>query len=289
MATSRRTFTPQQASTAFAALESELEQVPASSLAPIRVDPQRVAAIAHSVAARDEQTPRVERFAALSETGMFDLKQLGRLRTIALATWHARQQQLRQAELASSAALPEEVFREAQATRATMLRVLEYHLSDVADVAADLEYIRSGAGYQDLANDLQMLADLYEDPRVLPTIEEDARHYDAGDTTRARDLAAQIFRALGLGAASDSERWAATVKRCLSLLTRTYVDVSRAGHFAFSRDEDVHATYPSLVTSTRSRSRRRPGEDEDPQDPGLDPPVDPGTGGGDPLDPTAPV
>jgi len=103
---------------------------------------------------------------------MFDLKQLGRLRTIALATWHARQLQ---AELASTAALPEEVFREAQAARAKMLRVLEYHMGDVADVAADLEYIRSGAGYQDVASDLRMLADLYEDRRVRPRIEEDAR------------------------------------------------------------------------------------------------------------------
>jgi len=112
----------------------------------------------------------------------------------------------------------------------------------------------------------------------------------AGDGKRARDLAAQIFRALGLGAASDRERWAATVNRCSSLHTRTCGDVCRAGHFAFSRDEDVYATYPSLVTSTRSRSRsrRRAGEEEEAGDPGQDPPVDPGTDGGAPSDPTAP-
>jgi len=290
MATSRRTITPQQASNAFAALEPELDRVPASSLTPLRVDPQRVAAIAHSVAERDEQPPRLEKFTALSTVGLFDLKQLGRLRTIALATWHARQQQLRHAEFASGAALPEAVFRDAHATRAAMLRVLEYHLGDTADVGPHLEYIRSGTGYQDLANDLQLLADLYDDPRVRGIIEIDTRHYDAADAKLARELAAQIFRSLGLLATSDLVRWAATVKRCWVLLSRTYDDVRRVGQFAFGREEDVQVTYPSLVSSTRARPRPRSGEDDDSGTPIEDDPlVDPVTDDGESVDLPAPV
>ncbi|MDF2698046.1 MAG: hypothetical protein K0S65_6429, partial [Labilithrix sp.] len=150
------------AKAAFEALRPTLEALPREELLPIRLDVQLAAAIAHSVGVRDTAEPRRARFQALAKAGGFDVDDVDRLPRAALAVWYARQQQQQRDALSSEALVSAVVVKDAQIVRGRMLRVLEHYFDDDADVAPRLAAIRAGGGLQDLANDLEQLADLYE-------------------------------------------------------------------------------------------------------------------------------
>src|SRR4029077_3365342 len=138
-------------------IERALRQLSEDELHPFRVDIQRAAAIAHSVAVRDEKPERHARFERLAIAGFFDIDLLDQLRTRALATWYAHAQQARVAALSADARLAEPVVREATDIRTRMLRVLEHYFGDSAEIGPMLVVIRRGSGYLDLANDLMAL------------------------------------------------------------------------------------------------------------------------------------
>lgn len=111
--------------------------------------------------------------------------------------------------------------------------------------------IREGAGYQDLANDLEALADIYQRPAVRLVLPQDRKHYDEHDVPSARDLAKAIFGGLGLGRESDAKRWAALGQRAWTLLLSDYEEHRATGMFLFRKLENADETYPSLVTAAR--------------------------------------
>ncbi|MBX3199404.1 MAG: hypothetical protein KF894_14820 [Labilithrix sp.] len=245
---------------AFELLRPTLEAMPREGLTPIRLDVQLAAAIAHSVGIRDGAEPRRTRLQAVAKSGLFDLADFDRLPNVALAVWHARQQQQRTGALSSEAVVPVVIVKDAQAVRGRMLRVLEHYFDDDAEVGPRLLAIRSGGGLQDLANDLEQLADLYEEDDVRPVIIQDTKHWRNEDGASARRFAQAIFRGLGLGTTGDAAQWADLTQRAWTLLDALYADVRATGRFVFRKDEDVEITYPSLVAATRS-SASRPKDD----------------------------
>lgn len=238
------------AKAAFEAVRPRLEQLTTDELIPIRIDVQAAAAVAHSVGVRDAAPERHQRFEQLARGGNLDLTVIDSLPEVALAAWHARQQQQLQSALASKAAIPAATVVEAQAVRKRMLLVLEYYFQDDAAIAAKLGVIRAGTGHQDLANDLQMLADLYQEPGIADWIVRDVKHFRAEDAAQARTLATTIFNGLGLSPADKALDDAA--QRAWTLLDRVYERVRRAGQYLFVDDENVDVTYPSLISSVRS-------------------------------------
>jgi len=238
------------AKAAFEAVRPRLEQLTSDELIPIRIDVQAAAAVAHSVGVRDAAPERHQRFEQLAQGGTLDLALIDSLPEVALAAWHARQQQQLQSALASKAAIPAATVIDAQAVRKRMLLVLEYYFQDDAAIAAKLSVIRAGAGHQDLANDLQMLADLYQDPGIADVIARDSKHFRAEDAAAARSAAATIFSGLGLSPADRALD--DTAQRAWTLLDRVYERVRRAGQFLFADSEDVEVTYPSLISYVRA-------------------------------------
>lgn len=240
--------------------------MPASSLRPVRVDLQRAAAIVHSVSTRDAAPGRRARFERLAEGGFFDLTPLDRLRPLALSAWFVRHQQVEAVAMRSQASVSPEVATQAQEARTRMLRVLEYHFDDDPTVARRLAYIRSGTGYQDLANDLFALAEMYEAPELAMAIAVDGKRYRVDDASEARRLATELFAGLGLVGPSDAARWNDLAQRIWTLLSTTYDEVRAAGLFLFRNEDGVAASYPSLFTATRAggRSRAEEPEEEEP-------------------------
>lgn len=256
---------------AFEALRHEIEGLDADDILPARVDVQRASAVAHSVARRDADTPtRRAEFERLAGSGFYDAGLPGRLQRVALAAWYARQQQVGRAALASTASVPEAVLREGQRLRGAMLRVLGHWLDDDAEIAAELGVIRAGTGYQDLANDLEALAEIYERDEVRELIAGDRKHYRARDASDARRVARAVFRGLGLAEEGDARRWTDLAQRAWTLLFEGYEDHRAAGTFIFRKREDVSVTYPSLVSSVRSAPSRPAPEPQDPGQPAAD-------------------
>ena len=273
---------PDAARLAYEALEGEISALRTSDVAPRRIDMQRAASVAYTVAVRDAAPARRAEFERLAQIGRYDLATLERLPQLALAAWHVRYCQMMGQHRASAATVPEETMRRAQAVRARMLRVADYWLGDLPEVARRLEFIRAGAGYQDLANDLLELPRLYEREDLLARVTPDTPHYVAADVSDARRLAHAIFVGLGLGEESELERWASMSQRTWTLLSRAYEEHRKSGLFLFGAQEDVAATYPSLVAAVRSAPSRRapdepvdePGEPSEEPDAPVEEPVD---------------
>lgn len=251
-------FESDQAKQAFETIRAELEALPQFSLITPRVDLQKAAAITHSIARRDLASPRRERFEGLSNLAGFEFSTLERLITLSLACWYARARQLEALALRQRAIVRPEVATQATELRARMLRVLEYHFHNGGSVAERLAFIRSGAGYQDLANDLYALAELYETPSVRDVIQEDTRHYDESDMSLAREVADQIFAGLGLRDDDDAQVWTSMAQRAWTALLAAYDEVRAAGRFLFRDEPTVGEDYPSLITRTRARPQRGP-------------------------------
>ena len=211
--------------------------------------------------------------AQLEVLSVSNIKQLG---TYSLAAWFARQRQLGKVALASTAQVPEAVVREGQERKARMMRVLEYFAGDEADVGSELAVIRSGTGYQDLANDLDALADLYQRDDVRQQITADKKHYRADDVVGARKTSQAIFKGLGLAQDNEGQKWTEMAQRAWTMLSRAYAKHQRAGVFLFGESENTDESYPSIVAAVRSPARRTQREDVEPAPTTTNPVTDPG-------------
>jgi len=245
-----------EAQQAFERLAAKLKQLADGKLHPVRVDLQLAAAVVYSIALRDNTNPRRARFVSVAQVGVFDIAVLDGLPTMALAAWHVRRMQVQTMQAASVARVTEAHLKEAQLTRGRMLRVLTYYYEDHEEHGKRIDAIRAGTGYLDLANDLIALAAFYELPDVAELITRDPLHYRKDDPAQARGLAQNIFCGLGLIPEGDASRWNNLAQRAWTLLNNDYEVLRATGQLVFRNDEDVTATYPSLVTAVRARATR---------------------------------
>jgi hypothetical protein len=242
---------------AFEELRGEFIMVRAVERVQRKIDMQQGAAVAHSVALRDAAPERWALFERLARAGLYDVSQIPRLGKLALAAWFVRYMLELGQFRASSARVSEEVVRQAQLVRARMVRVIDYWLGNVAEVAQRIEFVRTGSGHHDLASDLQELARLYERDDLRAATRPGVPHYHETDGHDARALAVTIFTGLGRRGESELERWSTLTERAWTLLARAYDEHRAKGIFLFSSHEDVTITYPSLTSAVRRAPARR--------------------------------
>lgn len=248
-----------EARRSFEALQGRLEAVSPAEVVTARIDVQRAAAIAHSVARRDGLPKRRAVFERLAVAGFCNLGVLDGLPALAEGAWYARQQQQFALAVASGANVPEEEVQRAYEVRARMQTTLEHWVGDDAELGPRLAFLRQGSGHQDLANDLQVLSALYQRDEVRSLLERDIKHYRPADVGEATRLAGVLFTGFGLGQEGEAARWTGLFQRAATLLLRAYDEHRVHGQYAFREQEDVTATYPSLYALLRSaRSRRAP-------------------------------
>ncbi len=259
---------------AFDRLKAVLAAVPPRQTT-ISAGAQSAAAFAASVARRDLEPPRLARFERLATTEAWDLASLTGLPDRANATWHCRRQQLQAMAVdKSNRTVPVSVVAASKTVRSRMLKVLQYHFEDDPVVGPKLQFVKSGAGYADLANDLQNLAELYAEAAVKTVIETDGRFYDGADVSTALELAGQIFDALGLQPDAPSDYWTHMTRAAFGLMRESYAELAAAGRFLFRRSENVEQTYPSLFAAGRKPRRPRRAADPAPSEdgPAAEPP-----------------
>ena len=244
---------PARAEAAYQALEPELKHIPVATLEAVRIDVQLAASFAFGLAERDRAEERATELAKLVDASVLAPHPLERLEQAALAAWHARRMQLRFLKRGTTVPVP--VAEQATDTKARMLKLIDYAFGDDSRFSARITAVHSGHGYEDMANDLQELADLYEEDVIAPVITNDPINYRDTDVADARRLAGEIFKALGL--TSDGEKWTGHVQRAYTHLTDVYTEHCYAGSLLFFRREDVSRTYPpSLISVVRSPANR---------------------------------
>lgn len=235
---------------AFLRIQARVNALPAAQVGQPRGDARMAASFVLS-----DTVPRLvdrgllARLAALPKAE-FDHSALADLRPAAEAVlW--TQTQLAQVDAgASGARLPVDLVAEASALRGRMLDVCAYHFRDDAALRAQVDDIRSGQGYLDLAEDLSRLAGLYR--AQAATLKQDLRFYRAADATDAFDLSGRITRELR----SQGPQAAREVAwRTFAVLAALYAEVARAAHFLL-RDAGP-AAFPPLYAVSRAAPKRR--------------------------------
>ena len=218
---------------------------------------------------------RLER---LAKAGELDLEQLTLLPDLARATIYLRQRVDAATAIQSAAVVPLELATRAQQLRQRMLQVLSFHFDEDPQVAPHLAYIRNGAGYADLLEDLVGLAELYRAHKA--TIENSGAKYRPGDAQQAAAYVAELAAWLGAGATgagADAE----LLGRAGVLLQRTYEEVAAAGVYLCRHDPAAAARFQKFYTLARSRPAGEGGGEGDAPGPDLD-------GGAGPGSPAAP-
>ncbi len=235
---------------------------PSGSLSVIHFGVRLAATSALGLRALIEERGLDRDFVALSKAGLFELALLDLLPDLARALWYIRHRLDEQVALGSRASLPTDLLDAATMLRRDMLRVLEFRLGDDPEVAARLDFIRRGAGHQDLADDLVRLGGLYSEHqdalRGMPA------PFQASDGERASKLAAQILVTLGLQpalektgtgtkkAGKDTENWADLQSRAATLLERSYDEIAAAGRYLCRHKPDLLGRFGSLGSVARS-------------------------------------
>lgn len=158
---------------------------------------------------------------------------------------------LRQAKVLgddSERRLPPELVEIATAVRPRMTKVIDYILGDQPVVARQLDAIRAGQGYADLANDLDDLADLYE--THAPALARDTIRYSAFDATLARDCARKIVEQLDQQRRENITHWTDQQSRIWTLLSQSYGETQRTARYIWPDNKAILDLFPPLrVTS----------------------------------------
>lgn len=186
----------------------------------------------------------------------FDFTLVGVLVPAARAVIHTRAQLAIVQSIDPCARLPVNEAQQATERRERMLQVLGYHLGDDpdgehGDAVRELQHVRSGNGYLDLANDLIALAGLYR--RFEGLLAGDTLRYRSADADEADRSAVRIQN--HLGEKQDKRRSADQLlaARAWTFMVYAYEEVSAAGRWLLRDEPGSASLFPSLGEGRRRR------------------------------------
>jgi hypothetical protein len=236
---------------AFTKLQPQLAALPADRLGPPRAEVRAAASFVLSDTVPRLADPSLRaRLLSLPKTE-FHHAAIDDLGLCAQALLWA-QSRLAQAEAEpSTAKLPLNLVQESVSLRQRMIEVCAYQFRDDAHLQKQVDDIRAGQGYLDLAEDLRRLAALYRSEHAQ--LVHDQRFYHPGDADTALHLSQRITSELRIPRPDASRE---SVWRAFALLVQLYEEVARAARFLLR--EAGESDFPSLFAIARSPARRKP-------------------------------
>lgn len=164
--------------------------------------------------------------------------------------------------LESDALVDPQIAAEAAEIETRMQTVCEHLLSEDPEIKKQLDRLRPGQGYRDLANDLFGYARIYE--QRIDMVKKHPVYYRPDDAKRGTELAGLILQALTEALTSSQSRDAySTYVRAWTLVLRRYEEIRQAGLWMFRKDSQKDQRFPSLYTIGRpagGRPRKQTGE-----------------------------
>jgi hypothetical protein len=237
---------------ALAAIAPALDRIDGTQTATVRVDVQIATYAALGVVGFVSSLEVRRRFAALPAKE-FDIANLDGLEPACFAMLYAHAEARAAGALEDSARLPAPLAAEAAELEERMQAVCEYQLADDPELKPELDRLRPGVGYRDLANDLMGYARLYE---LRPhAVKGDRKHYRERDAARAEELAGMILQTFSATTSRAPAAYDLYV-RVWTLLTQRYDEVRAAGLWLFRKDPRAEQRFPSLFSAGRPNAGR---------------------------------
>lgn len=237
---------------ALVAITPRLQHIEENQLASVRVDVQLATYTALGVVGFVCSPSVRSRFEALP-TSEFDMENLDGLQPACFAMLYAFAEARAADALEDGARLPPPLAAEAQELEARMQTVCEYQLADDAEIKPELDRLRPGSGYRDLANDLMGYARIYE--LRSDAVKGDQKNYRDEDAARAEELAGIIMQTFAAMTARSRAAYDVYV-RVWTLLTMHYDEVRSTGLWLFRKDPLAEQRFPSLYTAGRPNATR---------------------------------
>jgi len=234
---------------AYQRLHPRIDSFAAERLGPPRADVRTAASFVLSDTVPRLKDPGLQARLATLPKSEFDHSAVADLEAAAMAALWA-QAQLAEADAAQSTArLDVTLVQEATQLRGLMLDVCSYHFRDDGALLRQLEDIRSGQGYLDLAEDLRRLAGLYRSQHER--LKHDLRFFHTEDADAALLLSQRIHSELRTTTpqAARLRTW-----QTWALLVELYSEVARGAHFLL-REAGLTA-FPLLHSTGRTTPRR---------------------------------
>ena len=213
-----------------------------------RLTSPRIPIAAVGVADRCEEPQFHARFKSIPASE-FDHRHVDRLGDLAWGTWHAGLLSKQLKAQKSTAKLPASLVEVAVQVERRMQRCCEYHLSDDPVASKELQRLRPGVDYIDLAGDLAGYAKLYGDH--IDIVSADTKYYRADDRELALRTSAQIVKLLGEGMTSAAASARNMAVRCFTLLNTSYNEVAEVGRWLLRNDPNPDVSFPSLYAVAR--------------------------------------
>jgi hypothetical protein len=245
---------PSEAAKAFVEVEPELQKVSRDELVAINVDIPRAVSVAIGA------IPRLAQLRGdATKLHDFDVANIDRLGTYALAAWYAHLLALPE----TMASTLTQLLERARPLREDMLLAAELLAHKGYFDNKAVEAIRAGQGNLDTANDLVALAGLFS--AVWPQVEHRST-VEWDDVEQASLVGPQILIALGERNQSvDTRRGSADLverrARAYSLFWKAYDQCRRAASYLRWNHGDADEFAPSLHVG---RSGRKPGPGKEP-------------------------
>ncbi len=263
---------PTRGQAAFEAIRAQLATLADDELQPLNVDMTAAAIGAIGVADRAREPWLLARFQGLPP-GEFDATQVDRLSELGWAALHTVTLSS-QVNGRGRAKLPADLVERAVTLEARMQTCCEYHLGDHPEAGIELDRLRPGVSYTDVAGDLLGYAALYYAYQDI--LSGDTKHYLATDPDDAVSTAEQMYTLLGESATIQAEVSAVDAQRVWTLLLRIYEDVAGTGRWLLrSEPRRAERLFPSLFRLSRTGRRTRPEEPGDAPEPVTEPNAEP--------------
>ncbi len=153
----------------------------------------------------------------------------------------------------NDAKVPAHLVQEALVLRARLRALLEYWLSDDPVEAPELEDIRGGAGYEDLASDLVRYAAMIR--RHLELLAGDRKNYREEDPADADRVAADLRGALAEGESNSAV--AAELRLTFTGVRLLYGKAIAAAHFVFYGEPEASRFFGLTAEIRRSAKPKK--------------------------------
>lgn len=174
----------------------------------------------------------------------FDVSVLSRLGQAARAILFLLPQMDMETLDSKDVGLSAELLDEAFETSRRMLQLTRYHFDEHPIHGPEIVRLGESRSVSALVWGLNQLASIYEEEQA--TIEQDMRHYRAGDRDMARRLAAQLREGLDARRSPEARVLDDDLSRCWTALVEAYGETRAAAQFIFRKTPELLVAFPRL-------------------------------------------